>query len=74
VTAQASYGVQYFPTVHAETSKFDPQARLDCIAQGNDYASSACEAVRNGYAIAPAAGSYGRIEHALRIGLRYEFF
>jgi hypothetical protein len=74
VTAQASYGLQYFPTLHAQTSKYDPQARLDCIAQGNDYSSSACEAVRDGYAIQSAAGSYERIEHALRIGLRYEFF
>jgi hypothetical protein len=74
VAAELSYGVQYFPTVHAETSKFDPQARLDCIAQHNDYSTAACETVRDGYAIPSAAGSYQRVEHALRIGLRYEFF
>jgi len=74
VSVQGSYGVQYFPTVHAETSKFDPQARIDCIAQQLDYTTSACDAVRNGYALPSAAGSYERIQHALRIGLRYEFF
>jgi hypothetical protein len=74
VAAQLSYGLQYFPTLHAETSKFDPAARLTCLAQGLDYATSACEAVRDGYAIPSAAGSYERFEHALRIGLRYEFF
>ncbi len=74
VAAQLSYGVQYFPTVRAETSKFDPQAQLDCLAQGNDYTTDACQTVRDGYAIPSAAGSYQRIEHALRIGLRYDFF
>jgi hypothetical protein len=74
VAAQLSYGVQYAPTVHAETSKFDPQARLDCLAQGNDYTTEACETVRDGYAIPSAAGSYQRTQHALRIGLRYDFF
>jgi hypothetical protein len=70
--AQLSYGLQYFPTVNTQQSAFDPQARIDCIASGYDYSTRACEAVREGYAIPPAAGDYGLIEHAFRIGLRYE--
>lgn len=72
LVAQLSYGLQYFPTVHAQHSAFDPRDRLDCIASGYDYATRACEAVRDGYAIPTAAGDYERIGHALRIGLRYE--
>jgi hypothetical protein len=73
LTAQVSYGLQYFPLTHASPSAFDPQDRVDCIASGFDYSTAACQAVRNGYAIPSAAGSYERLEHALRIGLRYEF-
>lgn len=69
---QLSYGLQYFPTVSARPSAFDPRDRLDCIANGYDYTTAACRGVREGYAIPSAAGDYERIEHALRIGLRYE--
>jgi hypothetical protein len=72
LTLELSYGLQYFPAVNAGTSAFDPQDRIDCIASGYDYTTRACEAVREGYAISSAAGSYTRLEHALRIGLRYE--
>jgi long-subunit fatty acid transport protein len=71
---QLAYGVQYFPTVHVATSSFDPRDRIDCIDNGNDYSTDVCESVRRGYAIATAAGDYSRIEHALRIGLRYELY
>lgn len=74
VSLQASYGLQYAPTLHAETSRFDPEAQVNCAASGYDHATDACAAVRDGYGIPPAAGSYERIQHALRIGLRYEFF
>lgn len=74
VSAQLSYGLQFAPTLHAETSRFDPAAVGDCAASGYDHATDACTAVRDGYAIPSAAGSYERIQHALRIGLRYEFF
>lgn len=70
--AQLSYGLQYFRTVNAAGSEFDPRWRTDCLASNYDYSTAACEAVRNGYAIATAAGTYGRIEHALRLGLRYD--
>jgi hypothetical protein len=70
--AQLSYGLQYFPTVNVATSEFDPRSRVDCLASHYDYATAACEATREGYAIATAAGSYDRIEHALRLGLRYD--
>lgn len=71
--AQLSYGVQYFPTVDVTQSDFDPAFRLECMASNYDYATAACAATRNGYAIASAAGSYDRIEHAVRLGLRYVF-
>ena len=70
--AQLSYGLQYFPTVNARPSDFDPGFRADCVASQFDYASRGCAAVRNGYAIASAAGSYDRLEHAVRLGLRYD--
>ncbi|TMQ02900.1 MAG: hypothetical protein E6J91_49370 [Deltaproteobacteria bacterium] len=71
--AQLSYGLQYFPTVNVRASEFDPRSRVECTASGYDYSTRACAAVRNGYAIAPAAGTYDRIEHTLRLGLRYDF-
>ena len=70
---QATYGLQYFPTVHAIPSAYDPRAQLQCDASGNDYATPACAAVRYGYATPTAAGDYDRIEHALRLALRVEF-
>ena len=73
VVFQLSYGVQYFPTVNARDSAFDPLARIACIDSGYDYSTPACRSVRNGYAIPSAAGDYERIQHALRFGLRYEF-
>lgn len=69
---QTSYGLQYFPRVNVTSSAFDPNARATCIESGFDYSTAACESVRNGYAIATAAGSYERISHAIRIGLVYE--
>jgi hypothetical protein len=71
--AQLSYGLQYFPTVSVARSEFDPGFRVACTDSHYDYATEACAATRNGYAIASAAGSYDRIEHALRLGLRYDF-
>jgi hypothetical protein len=74
LVVQLTYGLQYFPTVDTrETSVFDPRARIACIDSGYDYATAACRAVREGYAISTAAGEYARMQHALRIGLRYDF-
>jgi hypothetical protein len=70
--AQLSYGLQYFPTVTAARSEFDPGFRVACLDSHYDYTTEACAATRTGYAIASAAGSYDRIEHALRLGLRYD--
>jgi len=69
---QVSYGLQYYPTVNATNNEFDPRSRVACLASGVDYDLAACEAVRDGYAIPTAAGTYERIEHAVRIGLRYD--
>jgi hypothetical protein len=72
LVAQLSYGLQFFPTVNVATSAFNPEDRVTCIASHFDYSTAACQAVRNGYAISTAAGSYDRIQHALRFGLRYD--
>jgi hypothetical protein len=72
LTIELSYGLQYFPAVTVKDSAFNPQAQIDCMASGYDYATRACATVREGYAIPSAAGTYTRLEHALRIGLRYE--
>lgn len=70
--AQLSYGLQYFPTVDVTDSAFDPRDRAICIARNFDYDAPECAAVRNGYAISTAAGSYGRFQHAVRFALRYD--
>ncbi|MBA3820600.1 MAG: hypothetical protein H0X17_17040 [Deltaproteobacteria bacterium] len=69
---ELTYGLQYFSGVEVDRSAYDPRYQLDCIASGFDYATRACQAVREGYAIPTAAGDYGRIQHAARLGLRYE--
>jgi len=73
VYLQGSYGLQYFPTVHVTDSAYDPRDQLDCQASGYDYSTAACAAARNGYAIATAAGEYDRMQHALRLALRYDY-
>jgi hypothetical protein len=72
VIVQLSYGLQVFSTVKVDNSAFNPNDRLTCNDTGNDYSSPACAQVRGGYAIASGAGTYQRIEHAIRLGLRYE--
>jgi len=69
----ASYGLQYFPTVDVTNSAFDPRSRIACIDSGYDYSTAACEAVRLGYGIPTADGTYQRFEHAIRVGLVYEY-
>ncbi|HEU0037445.1 MAG TPA: hypothetical protein VFQ53_42835 [Kofleriaceae bacterium] len=69
---QLSYGLQIFAPTSVAPSAFDPRFALDCIDSGFDYATRACEAMRNGYATPTAAGDYTRLSHSLRLGLRYE--
>jgi len=71
-SVQLSYGLAWFPSVTVNPSDFDPRYQLECIESGYDYESRGCEAAREGYAIATAAGTYGRLQHAMRLGLRYE--
>jgi hypothetical protein len=72
LVAQLSYGLAYFPTVTSKPSEYDPTAQATCANNGFDYGLIACEVVREGYAIPPAAGTYQRFQHAMRLGLRYE--
>jgi hypothetical protein len=69
---QLSYGLQLFPPVTVTRSDFDPRFQIECVESGHDYESRGCAGSRAGYAIATAAGTYGRFQHALRLGLRYE--
>lgn len=69
---QLSYGLAYFPTTSVSNSAYDPQHRIDCIDSGFDYSTAACAATRNGYALPSANGEYGKLEHALRLGFRYD--
>lgn len=69
---QLSYGIGYSPTVSVQDSAFDPRHQLDCIDADYDYTSAGCRATRNGYALPTAAGDYQRIDHAVRLGFRYE--
>jgi hypothetical protein len=71
LSIELSYGLAYFPATQGAGSAFQPDDRVACIASGFDYATPACQAVRSGYAIPPATGTYERVEHALRLGLRY---
>ncbi len=69
---QLSYGIAISPSTSVDRSAFDPRYRLDCIDSDYDYSTRACQATRNGYALPTAAGDYQRIDHALRLGFRYE--
>ncbi|HEY0191464.1 MAG TPA: hypothetical protein VGC42_10115 [Kofleriaceae bacterium] len=72
MTLQLSYGLTYFPRVDVTASRFDPTAEQTCTASGYSYDNPACAQVRDGYAIASANGSYERLQHAFRLGLRYD--
>lgn len=69
---QLSYGLQWFPPVTVTASDFDPRFQIECVESRYDYESRGCEASREGFAIATAAGTYGRFQHALRLALRYD--
>jgi long-subunit fatty acid transport protein len=69
---QISYGLSHFPEVSVDKSAYDPRDRLNCLASGTDYDSSACQGTREGYSIGSAAGTYDKLEHALRIGFVYD--
>ncbi|HEY4182530.1 MAG TPA: outer membrane protein transport protein [Kofleriaceae bacterium] len=70
---QISYGLSYFPEVSVGNSAYDARDRLACLDNGTDYSSAACQATRAGYAIGSAAGTYDKLEHALRIGFVYDW-
>ncbi len=71
ISLQLSYGVQLFSKVDVDDSAYGGQFAIDCIDSGFDYTTRGCSALREGYAIPTGAGSYSRIQHALRIGFRY---
>lgn len=70
---QLSWGLAYFLPVSVTDSAFSALNQVQCVDSGYDYASEACRAARSGYGIDTAAGDYRRVQHALRLGLRYDF-
>jgi long-subunit fatty acid transport protein len=72
IVVQLSYGLQIFPGVNVTASQFDPRDRIACVDGGYDYATPACASTRAGYAIPTADGDYSRLEHAVRLGVRYD--
>jgi hypothetical protein len=72
VVVQLGYGLQFFPSVDVTSSEFDPRDAVTCVGSDYNYALPACAATRGGYAIPTADGDYSRIEHAVRLGLRYD--
>jgi hypothetical protein len=71
LTLQISYGLEYAPTLSVRQSVFAPEDVAACASTQFDYTTPACRSVRDGWAIASAAGDYQRIEHSLRVALRY---
>jgi len=69
---QLDYGVAFYPEVDSTDSAYDPHDYLDCVAGNYDYDLPACAAVRAGYAGATGAGRYRRLDHAARLGIRYD--
>jgi long-subunit fatty acid transport protein len=67
---EGTYGLQYFAGVHVRGSAYDPRDRIECVESSYDYSTTACQAVRSGFAIASADGDYQKIEHAFRLALR----
>nr|HEX4318910.1 hypothetical protein [Kofleriaceae bacterium] len=72
VVVQLSYGLQVFERVSETASQFDPRDRIACVDGGYDYSTAACGETRAGYAIPTADADYSRIEHAIRLGVRYD--
>ncbi|MEZ4367092.1 MAG: hypothetical protein R2939_12535 [Kofleriaceae bacterium] len=70
---QGTYVGRYWPTVDASASAYNPLDQLDCIDSGYDASTTACAAVRDGYARPTAAGTCGRTEHSLLLAVRYDW-
>jgi long-subunit fatty acid transport protein len=66
------YGLRYQPEINVTQSAYDPIARLDCIDADYAYDDPACATVRGGYGTNTAAGTYLRVGHVARLGLRFE--
>jgi hypothetical protein len=57
--------------VEVEDSLLDPRDRLACVDSGYDV--DACVPAGEGRALPSAAGSYGRMRHAIRLSMRWDF-
>ena len=72
-STQLTYTGRWFPGTTVDASAFNPIDQLDCIDSDYDFSTEACRQVRDGYAQPTAAGSYGRHDHTLRLGVRYDW-
>lgn len=68
---QIGYGLRWAPDADTGRGEYDPIDRLDCIESGFDIDTDECRAVREGYALPTASGSYGRLDNVFRINLRW---
>ena len=68
---QLGYGLRWAPDSDTGRGEYDPLDRLDCIDNGYDIDTDACRAVREGYALPTASGTYGRLDNVFRINLRW---
>lgn len=73
LSAQLTYTGRWFPTTTVTTSAFNPIDQLDCIDSDYDFSTEACRQVRDGYAQPTEAGTYGRHDHSVRAGVRYDW-
>jgi long-subunit fatty acid transport protein len=66
------YAFVYYLSGSASPSAFDPAARVACV--DSDHEFDQCDAAREGRGIATAEGDYSRLQHALSLGMRYDWF
>jgi len=71
IAVSLGYAFVLYPTRTASPSAFDPAGRVACVDAHYDL--DACTAAREGRGIQTAAGDYARIQHALSLGLRYDW-
>ena len=68
---QLGYGVRWAPDSDTGRGAYDPIDRLECIDSGLDIDEPECRALREGYALPTASGTYGRVDNVFRLNLRW---
>ena len=68
---QIGYGVRWSPATDSGRGAYDPLDAVACYEASFDIDLPACQALRDGYAIPTASGTYQRIENLARVTLRW---